>query len=601
MIEAGAVGRSSKVGRTLRTWLVHRHLPGVLAILAIALALPSLWVGWVADDHFHRLRLVGAPEFADLSGSPMELFTFGDGDPEHTYRLMDVGFWPWWTLPEIRAAFFRPITVVTHWLDYRLWPSRPALMHAHSLLWFAGLIAATTVLFRRLLGLTWVAGLAALLYAIDDARGMPVGFLANRNALIAALFGVLAIIAHDRWRCHGRRLGAVFAPLLLVASLLSSEAGIGTVAYLFAHVVFLDRATWRRRVVALLPYVAVVLVWRVVWSVAGYGVWGMGFYVDPGTEPLRYLAAVLERAPVLLLGQLLLPLSEVYVFCVDLDVAQFYWVGAVVVLVAVGVVLIPRLRWDATTRFWALGMVLSLLPLCATFPADRGLFFVGLGAFALVAQFLDAVLGQGGMTGKGRAGRIPRIPTKTLAILFVVIHAGLAPIALAFRSGMPIGPPRLIEKLHVNVPMGAEVERQSVVVVTAPIPFAVAYLPVRRALDGLPVPAHTRVLAPSYPAPVVVHRPDERTLVIRPKNGYLTLSADQLCRGLHHPMSVGERVELTGMTVVVTELTEDGRPAEASFQFAVPLEDPSLRFLHWKDDAFVPFTPPCVGETMKLP
>ena len=70
------------------------------------------------------------------------------------------------------------------------------------------------------------------------------------GAALVGVVGVLAIIAHDRWRCHGRRLSAVFAPLLLVASLLSAEAGIGTVAYLFAHVVFLDRATWRRRVVA---------------------------------------------------------------------------------------------------------------------------------------------------------------------------------------------------------------------------------------------------------------------------------------------------------------------------------------------------------------
>ena len=65
-------------------------------------------------------------------------------------------------------------------------------------------------------------------------------------------------------------------------------------------------------------------------------------------------------------------------------------------------------------------------------------------------------------------------------------------------------------------------------------------------------------------------------------------------------MSLGQRVELTGMTVTVTALTEDGRPAEAAFRFSVPLEDTSLRWLNWKDDMFQPFAPPAVGETVVL-
>jgi hypothetical protein len=32
----------------------------------------------------------------------------------------------------------------------------------------------------------------------------------------------------------------------------------------------------------------------------------------------------------------------------------------------------------------------------------------------------------------------------------------------------------------------------------------------------------------------------------------------------------------------------------------VPLEDPSLRWLQWKDNEFVPFAPPVVGQVVKL-
>jgi hypothetical protein len=54
------------------------------------------------------------------------------------------------------------------------------------------------------------------------------------------------------------------------------------------------------------------------------------------------------------------------------------------------------------------------------------------------------------------------------------------------------------------------------------------------------------------------------------------------------------------MTVEIMELTGDGRPAEAAFTFTVPLEDPSLRWLQYKNGSFVPFTPPAIGENMVL-
>lgn len=208
-------------------WLGHRRLRLMVPALAVALTLPSLWAGWIADDHHHRFRIVKSAvferTFPEKSNGLMDLFVFADGDPAHNLRAMDMGFWPWWTFEGIRASFFRPLVAATHWLDYRCWPEHPRVMHAQSLLWFGGLIWAVTTLFRRIIGPTWVAGLAAMLYAVDDARALPAGWLANRNALLAALLGVLALIAHDRWRRDGWRVGAVVGPFLLVLSLKSTK------------------------------------------------------------------------------------------------------------------------------------------------------------------------------------------------------------------------------------------------------------------------------------------------------------------------------------------------------------------------------------------
>ena len=63
-----------------------------------------------------------------------------------------------------------------------------------------------------------------------------------------------------------------------------------------------------------------------------------------------------------------------------------------------------------------------------------------------------------------------------------------------------------------------------------------------------------------------------------------------------------ERIVLTDLTIEVSDVGEDGFPKEASFQFAVPLEDPSLRWLmwDWQTWAYVPFKVPMVGESVQI-
>ncbi len=63
----------------------------------------------------------------------------------------------------------------------------------HSLLWFALAVALVATLYRRVHGASAVAGLAGLLFAVEDAHA----WLANRNALVclvcgAAVTGLLA-------------------------------------------------------------------------------------------------------------------------------------------------------------------------------------------------------------------------------------------------------------------------------------------------------------------------------------------------------------------------------------------------------------------------
>jgi hypothetical protein len=600
----------------LRTWrsraaavLGHRRLAWLLALVALLLGLPSVWRGLFADDYFHRAALLGSHLFGELAPSPLNMFSFFDGDPARVHRLMDIGFVPWWAYTGMKAAFWRPLTVLTHWLDYRLWPDHVWLMHAQSVAWYAALAAVVVLLYRRLIGVPWIAGLAALLYVFDDAHAMPIAFLANRNALLSAFFGVLALVAHDRWRQDEPRAQAtglrtprwrlaLVGPGLFLLSLLAKEEGIATCAYLVPYALFLDRGPLVRRLLSLAPYAVVLIGWRLVWSGLGYGVAEVGFYVDPLHEPLRYLAALVERAPYLLLGQWTGPPAEAFLLEQVVGVTlvrSLWWIGVALALL-LAFLLWPLLRRDTTARFWAVGLLLALLPICTTFPADRMLLFTGLGAMGLLAQFLALVFG----TSVARPVRRRwRIPARVAGGVFIAIHLVLAPLALPVLCS-PQTAARLIDRLSMRAPLDAAAAQQDVVILNAPSLLHAVYFPLEREFAGLPVPRRVRSLA-SGSAALTIRRPDAQTLVIRADGGYIGWSFERLFRDERHPMHIGEQVVLTGMTATVTALTADSRPAEAEFRFNVPLEDASLRWLWWHAGEFQPFPLPPVGATMEAP
>ncbi len=624
--------------------LCGKPIVWIAPLLGIMLTLPSLWGGWVIDDHFQRLTLSGSDRLQGILGSRLDIFRFFDGDPERTQRMMDLGTIPWWTVPDLRGAFWRPAAALTHWLDYALWPASAVLMHAQSVAWYGLLILAVAFLSRRLLGSTPVAGLSALLYAIDDAHGMPVGFLANRNAIIATVFGVLTLLLHDRWRRRRDRIGLVLAPLAFTASLLSSESGLGTTAYLFAYALFLERGPLRIRAVSLLPYALLVLAWRWAWTAQGYGVSdGLSFYIDPLNSPIEFAVAMCQRFPLLLLGQWALPPSDMAILLTP-SAVTILLAMSIIVLLGIGWIVVTVLRNEMNSAgrsalteshslaaapggaslhgdemafptrrilsFAAMGMFLSLLPPCATFPSDRLLLFAGLGATMLIASFLAAVLNPPLLPGEGWGEGRSVSPRKgrgvfsyrlslSVAYALVVIHGFIAPVGLTIRAAYPVGPPGFHTKLYVRTPFDESVTEQTVVLVNPPSVIHACYLPALREIAGQPVPKCVRALAPGLPS-VTIRRIDTHTLMVRPERGYLVLFFDRLFRNGRQPLGLGQRITLSGMTVEVTELTADGRPAAAAFRFDTPLEDPSLRWLAWIEGRFRPWSPPPIGETVEL-
>src|SRR5690606_34338726 len=104
-------------------------------------------------------------------------------------------------------------------------------------------------------------------------------------------------------RTEGAAWAKWLSPLVLLVALLSGEGAIAICGYLLAYAIFLDRGSWRARAMSLLPCAALVVVWRVVYKALGYGVANSGLYFDPIGDPVGFLGALAERAPVLLFAQ----------------------------------------------------------------------------------------------------------------------------------------------------------------------------------------------------------------------------------------------------------------------------------------------------------
>lgn len=576
----------------IRTGLSRRGSIGVAVVLALVLAAPSLMTGYQLDDWLHHLKLSGEAAVMGAETSSSAMFRLADGEPPHTRQLVESGFLPWWTLDTVRVSFWRPITVLTHVLDHTLWPDSYFMMHLHSLVWFGAAVALAGLMYRKLLAPAWAAGLAALLFAIDDGHAMPAGWLASRTATIALFWGLLALWAHMRWREQGRNEWLTLSVFSLVLSLLAKEEGVSTCAYLFAYAVFLDPGRLVSRALSLLPYAVTVLVWRLLYQGFGHGVAGSASCSDPVSSPAQFALHALHRAPVLFLGQWALPPSDLHL-ALPGGGQWLLWAAGLLLLLVLAVVFVPMARYDARIRFWAVGMGLSLLPACAVLPSDRLLMWPGIGACGLLAQYLHARAERREMWSRASAARAI---APLLTFVLVTVHLVLAPLLLPMRMLAFATLGDIIEESVVTAPLPDDAENRTVIFVNAPNVYFTSYFPVIRQTLGLPVPGRIRTLSANapLPGPHDIARVNEKTLRVTPRGGF----SWYLVRDNAHPFAPGDTVDLGDITVEITSVTRQGRPKEVEYRFDTSVDDPRYVWLVYKasQGQFAPFLPPPLGQ-----
>lgn len=607
MLDTGGQEFRTAPGRQIRSAVLA-------AVLGILFTLPSLWVGFAQDDYVFLTIFRGAPDIPILEQSIWDTYTFSEGDPARNHERMERGILPWWAVADWKVDVWRPLPSLLHWLDFRVFGENPVPMHAHSVLLYGAVCAAVALLFRALMGRA--ALLAALLFAVDAAHGMTVGWLSNRHALYMTGLCTLALLAHHRGRSAAswdrpwgawRGYGAMAVTALALA-LFCSEGAVGLGGYLFAYAVCLDplartarggqpreiyAAGAIRAVLILLPYLAVVVLWRALYTGLGHGTHGSWLYTDPLHEPAAFLQHFPLYYPLSLFGVFGAPDCGIWLGLPDAARAPFLILVALyLAVVAWG--LWPVIREQAVARFLALGCALALVPACSTLPADRNLMLPSLGAMGVLGA---ALWWYAHLPGDGRSTLRRR--------LFVGICGGvnlvLSPLLLPGASYTVAHMDRGFRHANDSAVPREPAPGVTYIALNTPLDYLGASLPVYRAATGQAQPAGWRWLC-AGPHPVEVERLDGHRLVLRPHGGFLAPLFSQIFRRPEDfPMAAGDEVRLDGMAARVIETTGTGRPLAVQFTFDAPLDSAAFQWITWSGGAYTPIALPAAGDRIEVP
>jgi hypothetical protein len=557
-------------------------------IVGVLCAAPAIGRRRVLDDHVLELIARGGDRGVPRT-SEIDLFRFASGNPEENVRMMDAGsLLPWWSDPELKVTFFRPLSAWLHRLDFALWGQHAEPMYAHGLLWLLILLVLVQRLYARFEARSGAAVLAAWLFALNDANGPVVSWLSNRNALVSAVGVVAALWFHDRARRDGHAPSRWLAPVSLAFASFAGELGLSAWAYLLAHALVFESGPLLRRLGVLWPYVLVTLIWLAAYVSSGAGARGSGLYLHPLADPGAFLLQLPQRAGVLI-GAAFGPIP-----------ADLSFVGsAALVPVAVGLALgllaaLARVTWaspdrDRTTTFWWLGTLLAVLPVSASFPSDRLLLLVNLGAMALVARALRVA-----WPGAGRAGA-DLTAARAFAAALLLVHGVLSPILLPWRARQMQQLGAATERAFACLDGIEHLEQRTLVVLGAPADFFVSYLQAERRARGLPRPEHVYWVA-NPGAALRVRASDERTLEVEREGGFFTTPAEALYRSPRSPLAPGARIRLSGLEARIGSVDARGAPLRVELRLPEPLGDERFVFLALRGDVYERVLPSQLGR-----
>ncbi|MBN1655895.1 MAG: hypothetical protein JXA30_19165 [Deltaproteobacteria bacterium] len=569
-------------------------------------------IGFAADDYAQIAMMRG---IYPVPRAPLSLFTFSDGSAAENRALRDSGFFPWWSNPKLRIAMWRPLSSALMWFDLTLFDLDAFAYHLHSFVLWVVMLALFALLLRGLLPPS-VALFTLALFAFDEAHALTLGWIAMRNAILAAVFALIALILRYRALEGDEREKRWPSLLAFALALLSGEYAIAFVGYLLVLELYHSRGA-RGRMLAVAPWAAMLVLYFAVRAAFGYGSYASGTYLNPFTETGDFLREASARLP-MLAGELALGIrSDFWTsgFTWTLELVQLGFLPETFLidllpfrlmlqriglfgLVVFALIIAVAVRSEAgrRARFLFLGSPLALLPLLSPMPESRVLLPAIFGSSAAFVTFIYAAVSawRSGTrrvrAGLGIALGVPLLILQLVSgVYFGCYEVSFGPmLADAVRSS--ILDPKLDSPL---------LSAKRVLLFAAADATTSIYIPLARKVLGRPAPKSAYLLTSTF-APHRLTRVKASEFVLeRLHSGYTTGDAYASTFNIR-PLRAGQRFSVDGMQVTV-ESVYRGRPMRTRFVLDLALDDPRVLPLIETTSGLRRVGIPAIGGSIDLP
>jgi tetratricopeptide (TPR) repeat protein len=126
-----------------------------------------------------------------------------------------------WAFAGYHVSNWHPLTWVSHMVDCNLFRLNPAGHHLVNILFHAANTFLLFVLIRRMTGTLWSATAVAALFAWHPLHVESVAWVAERKDVLSTLFGLLSLLAYERYVRENNRWHYAGALIFFALSLLS--------------------------------------------------------------------------------------------------------------------------------------------------------------------------------------------------------------------------------------------------------------------------------------------------------------------------------------------------------------------------------------------
>ena len=313
-------------------------------------------------------------------------FVWDDGllSYAHVYRVCD--FAAIFTTPANTFEYL-PVRDLTLCVDHALWGSWAGGFHLQNVLVFALACTLLTFFYRRIFAASrdirvaeqapLFALLCVLVFALHPLQVEPVAFITARNALLALLFLIAALVATERFVTTRLSTWYALSILFSVLALFSKATALPTAGLVFlTHLFLMRESSWTKSLRFVTPHLLI--------TIGAVLLHGMIAVQHGAMEDAPSITEVIRRLP--RAGFVLqfylykfiwpYPLTTDYV----LDGVGEHWIalaiGAALLAGVIGLIVIRGSAQRSLTALLASGYVVALIPLLNLFPthppvADR--------------------------------------------------------------------------------------------------------------------------------------------------------------------------------------------------------------------------------------